>query len=56
MDSSTAGLIGVGIGAVVSLVTVFLTPHMNARLTKQQFAREAENEEARCLASRERSG
>jgi hypothetical protein len=43
MDSSTAGLIGVGIGGILSLATGLLTPRVNAQLSAQQFKRETES-------------
>jgi len=42
MDAATASLLGVAIGGGLSLATAVLTPRVNARLAKDQFAREAE--------------
>jgi hypothetical protein len=42
MDSATASLIGVAIGGALSLATAVLTPRVNARWARDQFAREAE--------------
>jgi gas vesicle protein len=49
MDSSTAGLIGVGIGGIVSLATALLTPRVNARLSERQFGRETERKKLESL-------
>lgn len=49
MDSSTAGLIGVGIGGIVSLATALLTPRVNAQLSMRQFDRETERKKIESL-------
>jgi hypothetical protein len=51
VDSATAGLIGAGIGGGLSLATALLTPWVTVRLSRQQFAREAEQRKLADLQS-----
>jgi hypothetical protein len=50
MDAATAGLIGAGIGGVVSMTTALLSPRINARVAREQFDRTAEEKKLDGLA------